>query len=87
MAREQYRDAKLGVIDEARTADGRPDWRAAAWALEKAFPEDYGRRAAAARPAAAQAPPKFAASPEMQELIRQIEEDYALYAAEEGRDA
>ena len=42
MAREQYRDAKLEIVDEAKTADGRPDWRAAAWALQKAFPEDYG---------------------------------------------
>src|SRR5215203_3685991 len=42
-ARAQYRSRKLKVIDEATTKDGRPDWRAAAWALEKAFPEDYGR--------------------------------------------
>ncbi len=48
MAREQYREAKLAIVDEAKTADGRPVWRAAIWALEKAFPEDYGRRAAAA---------------------------------------
>jgi hypothetical protein len=49
MAREQYRDAKLGIADEATTEDDRPDWRAAAWALAKAFPEDYGRTAGAAR--------------------------------------
>ena len=42
MAREQYRDAKLAIIDEATTPDGRPDWRAAAWALVHAFPQDYG---------------------------------------------
>jgi hypothetical protein len=48
-AREQYRAAELGIADEATTEDGRPDWRAAAWALAKAFPEDYGRTAGAAR--------------------------------------
>jgi DNA-binding XRE family transcriptional regulator len=53
MAREQYREAKLTIVDEAKTADGRPDWKAAVWALEKAFPEDYGRGAAAARRAPA----------------------------------
>ena len=45
MAREQFREAKLAIVDEARTRDGRPDWRAAAWALETAFPEDYGKPA------------------------------------------
>jgi hypothetical protein len=45
MAREQFREAKLAIVDEAKTADGRPNWRAAVWALEKAFPEDYGRPA------------------------------------------
>jgi hypothetical protein len=45
MAREQFREAKLAIVDEATTRDGRPDWRAAAWALEKAFPEDYGKSA------------------------------------------
>ncbi len=45
MAREQFRETKLAIVDEARTRDGRPDWRAAAWALEKAFPEDYGKPA------------------------------------------
>jgi hypothetical protein len=43
MAREQYREAKLTIVDEATTKDGRPNWRAAVWALEKAFPQDYGR--------------------------------------------
>jgi hypothetical protein len=95
MAREQYRDAKLALVDEAKTADGRADWRAAAWALEKAFPEDYGRRAAAAaRPPAAegfspilQAPPEFTVLPEMQEIVRRINEEEALYEAEAGRHA
>jgi hypothetical protein len=50
MAREQFREAKLAIVDEATTRDGRPDWRAAAWALEKAFPEDYGKPAMAERP-------------------------------------
>ena len=45
MAREQFREAKLAIVDEATTRDGRPDWRAAAWALEKVFPEDYGKPA------------------------------------------
>jgi hypothetical protein len=45
MAREQFREAKLAIVDEAKTADGRPDWKAAVWALEKAFPEDYGKPA------------------------------------------
>src|SRR3954464_12963658 len=48
MAREQYREAKLGIVDEAKTGDGRPDWHAAAWALQKAFPADYGRAASKA---------------------------------------
>jgi hypothetical protein len=50
MAWEQYRDAKLAIVDEAKTAVGRPNWRAAAWALAKAFPEDYGRSGGTARP-------------------------------------
>ena len=43
-AREYYRQAKLAMINDATHPDGRPDWRAAAWALEKAFPQDYGKR-------------------------------------------
>src|SRR4051812_41250105 len=27
-AREEFREAKLGIIDEATTSDGRADWRA-----------------------------------------------------------
>ena len=45
MAREQFREAKLAIVDAATTRDGRPDWKAAVWALEKAFPEDYGKPA------------------------------------------
>src|SRR3954469_576207 len=45
MARAKFLEAKLTIVDEAKTKDGCPDWRAAAWALAKAFPEDYGRRA------------------------------------------
>jgi hypothetical protein len=52
-AREQYRDAKLAIVDEARTADGRPEPDAAAWSLANGFPVDYGRAAAKA----CQAPP------------------------------
>jgi hypothetical protein len=44
MARGQYRESRLNIINEATTRDGRPDWRAAAWLLERIFPEDYGRR-------------------------------------------
>jgi hypothetical protein len=43
MAREQFRESKLAIVDEAKTKDGRPEWRAAIWSLEKAFPEDYGK--------------------------------------------
>src|SRR5215207_5426679 len=44
-AREQFRIEQLEEIKNATTKDGRRDWRAAAWLLEKVFPEDYGRRA------------------------------------------
>ena len=61
----QYRDTKLAIVDEAKTADGRPDWRAAAWALAKAFPEDYGRSAAPAAPGVAEG--RF---PDPEELLK-----------------
>jgi hypothetical protein len=50
MAREQFRDTKPAIVDEVKTADGRPDWRAAVWAPANAFPEDCGRSAGTARP-------------------------------------
>ncbi len=42
-AREEFRAAKLAIIRHATMHDGRPDWRAAAWELERRFPEDYAR--------------------------------------------
>jgi transposase-like protein len=52
-ARRAYRTARLGIIQEAKLKDGRPDWRAAAWEMEHAHPEDYSlnpkRRAAFAQ--------------------------------------
>jgi hypothetical protein len=72
MAREDYREAKLAIVDEAKMADGRPDWRAATWALAKAFPEDYGRNAGAARAVAAQSGRPSLAE-EMAERQREME--------------
>ena len=43
-AREKYRSTLLQKLHRAQTRDGRPDWRAAAWLLERVFPEDYGRK-------------------------------------------
>jgi hypothetical protein len=43
-AREGYRARLLQIMHEATTRDGRPDWRATAWLLERVFPEDYGRK-------------------------------------------
>lgn len=70
MAREQYRDAKLTVVDEAKTADGRPNWRAAARALAKAFPEDYARGASSMARVRPDPRPGAIVTPEMQELIQ-----------------
>ena len=50
MARAQFRAAKLREINEAKMADGRRDWRAAAWLLERSFPLEYSRRAVNAPP-------------------------------------
>jgi hypothetical protein len=99
MAREQYRDAKLAIVDEAKTADGRPECRAAVWALEKAFPEDYGRRATAA-PSAPTVAPRSSLStwpdetleewearnmtPEFKELVRLANEEEERLAREEA---
>lgn len=44
MARESFREHRLAVIRSAKHKDGSPNWRAAAWELERVFPEDYARR-------------------------------------------
>lgn len=46
MAREEFRAAKLAIIFEAAAAEGGKGWRAAAWVLERMFPEDYHPKAA-----------------------------------------
>ena len=99
MAREEYRDAKLAIVDEAKTKDGRPEWRAAVWALEKAFPEDYGRRAAVAPSAPSVAPRPSLTSwpdgmleewqarnltPEIREFVRQENEESERLEREEA---
>jgi hypothetical protein len=43
-AREDFRLRQVYQIQTATTRDGRRDWRAAAWLLERIFPEDYARR-------------------------------------------
>ena len=43
-ARERYRALLLDRLHNAKTRDGRDDWRATAWLLERSFPEDYGRK-------------------------------------------
>jgi hypothetical protein len=72
MAREQFREAKLAVVDEAKTADGRPDWKAAAWSLAKAFPEDYGKVAPARRGGAVATAPALPTLPEVPEAHREL---------------
>ncbi|HEV7401307.1 MAG TPA: hypothetical protein VGO11_00190, partial [Chthoniobacteraceae bacterium] len=69
MAREQFRESKLAVVDEAKTADGRPAWKAAAWCLEKAFPADYGKARSGGAPASL---PALPAPPEVPEAHREL---------------
>ncbi|CAM5593832.1 hypothetical protein [Streptomyces abikoensis] len=46
-----YRDAVTGaVVEETRVHRAPPDWRAGSWLLERQFPGDYGRHAAARDP-------------------------------------
>jgi hypothetical protein len=44
-AREEFRDAQLAVIMEKAHSGEATSWRAAAWLLERIFPEDYSPRA------------------------------------------
>jgi hypothetical protein len=44
-AREEFRSAQLAVILEKAEAGEATSWRAAAWLLERIFPEDYAPRA------------------------------------------
>jgi hypothetical protein len=44
-AREEFRDAQLAVIMAKAEAGEATSWRAAAWLLERIFPEDYAPRA------------------------------------------
>jgi hypothetical protein len=44
-AREEFRDAQLAVIMEKAHSGEATSWRAAAWLLERTFPEDYAPRA------------------------------------------
>ncbi|HEV7403648.1 MAG TPA: hypothetical protein VGO11_12000 [Chthoniobacteraceae bacterium] len=45
-AREDFRTAQLSVILDTARQGGATGWRAAAWLLERVFPEDYSPRAA-----------------------------------------
>ncbi|HEV7406278.1 MAG TPA: hypothetical protein VGO11_25240 [Chthoniobacteraceae bacterium] len=45
-AREDFREAQLAIIEAAAQAGRATSWRAAAWLLERVFPEDYAPRAA-----------------------------------------
>jgi hypothetical protein len=44
-AREAFRDAQLAIIMAKAEAGEATSWRAAAWLLERIFPEDYAPRA------------------------------------------
>src|SRR6266853_2219691 len=41
LARGEFRSAQLNIIKTAAQAGGQRGWRAAAWLLERIFPEDY----------------------------------------------
>jgi hypothetical protein len=43
-SREDFRSRQIYKIENATTKDGRHDWRASAWLLERIFPQDYARR-------------------------------------------
>jgi hypothetical protein len=44
-AREDFRQAQLDIIQREAQAGKASSWRAAAWLLERIFPEDYAPRA------------------------------------------
>ena len=44
-AREDFRQAQLAIIFQEAQAGRATSWRAAAWVLERIFPEDYAPRA------------------------------------------
>jgi hypothetical protein len=44
-ARGEFREAQLAIIHAEETAGRATSWRAAAWVLERIFPEDYAPRA------------------------------------------
>jgi hypothetical protein len=44
-AREEFRQAQLDIIQREAQAGKATSWRAAAWLLERIFPEDYAPRA------------------------------------------
>src|SRR5437016_4776600 len=46
LARGEFRSAQLNIIKRAAQAGGQRGWRAAAWLLERIFPEDYSPKAA-----------------------------------------
>jgi hypothetical protein len=43
-SREDFRNRHVHKLQTATTRDGRHDWRASAWLLERIFPQDYARR-------------------------------------------
>jgi hypothetical protein len=66
-AREKFRVAQLDVILEASRAQRSGSWRAAAWLLERIFPEDYSPRAAERQ--------KFQDLAAAREAFEEVEED------------
>lgn len=72
--------AKVGAIAAVRRAM-RDDWRAAAWYLERCFPEEWGRRCARERAG----PPDGAAEPDAPIRYDRVEEEVERTLAEARR--